>query len=146
MVHQRGARITQLLRRVPWRSLGARAVVVYGSTLRGEREPRDVDLLVLVDRQLSLEEEAHIAEAVEEACGLEADLAVVTPENLDCHLLLIALEQGELVHVDDGEGLLARTIMQCYDFMLSKRKVHYTETLVKTVLGDATRKTRRDNS
>jgi len=131
-----------ILKRVPWKSFRVRAVVLYGSVAKGSKWPRDIDLLVVSDSKLRLEDEVRIAEVVEAGCGLEADTAVITLEDPDCELLLNALEEGVLIYVDDGEGVFSRAIALCYDYLLMKRKVRYTETLIDSVIKGASIKTR----
>lgn len=132
----------EILKHVPWKSFRVRAVVLYGSVAKGSKCPRDIDLLVVSDSKLRLEDEVRMAEIVEARCGLEADIAVITLEDPDCELLLNALEEGVLIYVDDGEGVFSRAIALCYDYLLMKRKVRYTETLIDSVIKGAPIKTR----
>ena len=137
---QRGTRrscIEALAEHVPWRQLGFRAAIVFGSVARGDPSPGDVDVLLIPGEKPSLEAEVKVAELIEKLCGLEADIVTIDPGNPDCGLLYIALQEGKTVYIDDGDGSVTKMIMICYDFMLTKRKLAYTETLVEKVLANA---------
>ena len=130
--------IVERLRRLPWAGLGVELAVVYGSAVWGRR-PRDVDLLVFVGEGVDGEEAAvRVAELVEEAVGLEADVYVVTDESdANCFLLLEAARGVIVYQTPRGRWRLVKAVNVCNDFMISRRRVRYTETLVGRVLGGA---------
>lgn len=129
----------EALRRVEWGRLGVRLAVVFGSILRSPRA-RDVDVLVFVDEGVDEDEAAlRVMEAVENAVGLEADVYVVGDvSSVNCFLLLEALRSGVIVYRDVvGLERLVFAVDMCNDFMISRRKLGYTETLVGRVLRHA---------
>ena len=125
-----------LLRRVDWGVLGARLVILFGSALRSS-SPRDVDLVVFADEGLGDEVGLRVLEEVERVVGREADVYVVADvDDVNCFLLLEALRSGVVVYRDSrGLDMLVRVVGICNDFIMSRRKVRYTETLVGRVLG-----------
>jgi len=76
---------------------------------------------------------------VENAVGLEADVYVVGDvSNVNCFLLLEALRGGVIVYRDVvGLERLVFAVGVCNDFMISRKKLGYTETLVGRVLKHA---------
>jgi len=127
--------VLKLLREISWGELGVRLALVHGSALRSER-PRDVDIVVHTD--LDPEEVAlRVTEAVERAVGVEADVYVFSDVNeVNCFLLLSAVKNGVLLYRDAvGIETLVKAVNLCNDFMISRRKVKYTETLVECVRG-----------
>lgn len=131
--------VVEVLGSVDWRGLGVRLVIVHGSVLRG-RNPRDVDLVVLVGSDVEVDDVVvRIMEVVENSTGIEADVYVIKdPNDVNCFLLWEALRSGVIIYIDavGREGLI-KVINICYDFMLSREKVRYTETLIKQVMGSA---------
>ena len=76
-------------------------------------------------------------EAAEKATGLPVDLYVLDPERPDCTLVSEALRTGVLVYLGDRHTYAddtVRAVNVCYDFELSRRKLRYTETALKTVM------------
>ncbi len=131
--------IVESLKDVDWASLGVNLVIVHGSVL-WSRKPNDVDLIIFVDSGVNADDAAlRVAEVVERRVGLVADVyAVSDPSNANCFLIWEALRHGMIIYQNDaGRGLLVRTINICYDFMLSRIKLNYTETLVDRVVGNA---------
>ncbi len=131
-------RLLDLLKGIDWARLGVLLVIVHGSVVRGALRPRDVDLVVFAEdgeEEIALK----VMEAVEEVLGLEADVYVVTdPGNVNCFLLLEALAHGVIVYQEPrGRIQLVYAVGLCNDFMISRKKVRYTETMVKRVLGNA---------
>ena len=127
------------LKAIDWRSLGARLVLVHGSLLRG-RGFRDIDLVVFVDRGTDADDAAlRVMEAVERATGFEADVYVVNDiDSINCFLLLEALRRGVILYQEaSGRDMLVKSIGICVDFMISRRKLKYTETLVRGILRNA---------
>jgi predicted nucleotidyltransferase len=131
--------VLERLRRIDWGSTGAELVVVHGSVAAGRARPRDVDLIVFAEPGRGDEAALKVMEAVEEAVDLEADVYVVEdPSEANCFLLLEALRRGVIVfQTPRGREKLVRAVNICYDFMLSRRKLNYTDTLVARVLGNA---------
>jgi len=127
------------LRRVDWRGTGAKLVVVHGSLVSGRSRPRDVDLVVFAEPGSGDEVALKVMEAVERVTGLEADVYIVEdPGDANCFLLLEALRRGVIVfQTPEGREKLVRAINICYDFILSRRKLRYTDTLVSRVLEHA---------
>ncbi len=127
------------LKAIDWRGLGARLVLVHGSLLHG-RGFRDIDLVVFVDRDTDADDAAlDIMEAVERATGFEADVYVVNDiSNVNCFLLLEAVRKGVILYQEAiGRDMLVKSIGICVDFMISRRKLKYTETLVRGILRNA---------
>jgi len=128
--------VVELLKRVDWGSLGASLIVIHGSVL-WNRNPHDVDIVAIPRRDIDPEElELRLMEVVEKVVGLEADIYVVTdPLNTNCFLFLEALRRGVIIYQDDyGCEMLVKIVSICYDFMLARKTVGYTETLVKQVM------------
>ena len=133
--------LVEALARIDWRGLGARLVILHGSALR-KQNPRDVDLVVFIDRGPDPDEAAiRVAEAVELATGLEADVYVVDDvDSANCFLLLEAVRTGRIIYRDpDGLTMLVRAVGICNDYMITRRKVGYTEALIRAVLHSDTR-------
>ncbi|ABP50680.1 MULTISPECIES: hypothetical protein [Pyrobaculum] len=128
-------RLVKALGQIKWGELGACLVVLHGSALR-RANPRDVDLFIFVKGD---EEEAALRamEAVEAAAGIEADVYVASDVgNVNCFLLLEALRSGVILYKgSEGVDMLVKAVGICNDFMISRRKVKYTETLVERALG-----------
>lgn len=133
--------LVEALARIDWRGLGTRLVILHGSALR-KQNPRDVDLVVFIDRGPDPDEAAiRVAEAVELATGLEADVYVVDDvDSANCFLLLEAVRTGRIIHSDaDGLTMLVRAVGICNDYMITRRRVGYTEALIGAVLRSDTR-------
>ncbi|MGC8983375.1 MAG: hypothetical protein ACP5KA_06485 [Desulfurococcaceae archaeon] len=131
--------VVGVLKGVDWRGLGVELVVLHGSALRSEA-PRDLDLVAILREGVDEDEVAlRVMELAEELLGLEADLYVVKdPGEANCFLLWEALSHGVIVYQEPaGREKLVRAINMCYDFMLSREKLGYTETLVKRVAKNA---------
>ena len=70
--------------------------------------------------------------------GLEADVYTVTDEaDVNCFLLLEAARGLIIYHTPKGREKLVKAINICNDFMISRRKLRYTETLIDKVLSGA---------
>lgn len=140
--------VVSQLKSIGWRGLGVRLAILHGSALRSDKF-RDVDLIVFADRHVEADDVAlRVMEAVESVVGVEADVYVVNDYNeVDCFLLLEALRNGVIPYQEPlGRDMLVKSTGICVDFMISRRKLKYTETLVKKVLGDAPRQAHRNNS
>ncbi len=99
----------------------------------GGGRPGDVDLVVFVGSDVGVDDVVlRIMEVVEERVGLEADVYLISdPSRANCFLVWEALRHGRIIYQDGiGRELLVRAINVCYDFMLSRIKLNYTETLV----------------
>ena len=128
--------VVELLKRVDWGSLGASLIVIHGSVL-WNRNPHDVDIVAIPRRDVDPEELGlRLMEVVEKVVGLEADIYVITdPLDTNCFLFLEALRRGVIIYQDDyGCEMLVKIASICYDFMLARKTVGYTETLVKQVM------------
>lgn len=119
----------------------------YGSILRSTR-PRDVDLVVFLRPDVDVDEAVlRIMEAVEAVTGLEADVYPVVDEaEADCFLTLEASKGVILYQTPRGRERLVEAINICNDFMISRRKLRYTERLVERVLKGAHREAAGDDS
>ncbi|MDK6028928.1 hypothetical protein QPL79_06090 [Ignisphaera sp. 4213-co] len=132
--------VVDTLRSVDWIGLGVELLILHGSVLRSET-PRDIDLVAIVSDNVDEDDVAlRIMEFVESRFGLEADVYIVKdPGDANCFLLWEALRNGVIVYQKSvGREKLVKAINICYDFMLSREKLGYTETLVKRVMRDAT--------
>ncbi|MEM1610030.1 MAG: hypothetical protein QXQ57_00105 [Sulfolobales archaeon] len=131
--------IMEVFKNICWEALGVQLLIIYGSVLRSNM-PRDLDLLAIIS---DVEDEDNVAlrimEFVENRLELEADIYIVRdPGDVNCFLLWEALRHGVIVYQSPaGRDKLVRAINICYDFMLSREKLGYTETLVKRVIRDA---------
>lgn len=129
----------EVFKNICWEALGVQLLIIYGSVLRSNM-PRDLDLLAIIS---DVEDEDNVAlrimEFVENRLELEADIYIVRdPGDVNCFLLWEALRHGVIVYQSPaGRDKLVRAINICYDFMLSREKLGYTETLVKRVIRDA---------
>ncbi|GAB6946232.1 hypothetical protein JCM16161A_03620 [Vulcanisaeta sp. JCM 16161] len=131
--------IAEVLKDIDWAGLGINLVIIHGSAL-WSRKPNDVDLVVFVSSNAGIDDAVlRIMEIVERRVGLEADVYPVSdPSSANCFLVWEALRHGRIIYQDEvGRELLVRTINVCYDFMLSRIKLNYTETLVNRVVGGA---------
>jgi predicted nucleotidyltransferase len=131
--------IIDLLKSIRWEELGVQLVVVHGSVLRSDK-PRDIDLVAVVgggedDDNIAL----RVMDFIEKRLGLETDIYIIRdPGDVNCFLLWEALRHGVIVYQSPaGREKLVRAINICYDFMLSREKLGYTETLVKRVIRNA---------
>ncbi len=115
---------------------------MYGSLARGKPSPDDIDLYVIVEpTQDVLEAVADIAEAVEKATGMKPDIHVVSSlDDVDCFLALEAAAERVVFATLEGRAELVKIISFCNDFMLSRKKVRYVETLLQRVRRNNTRK------
>lgn len=131
--------IMEVFKNICWEDLGVQLLILHGSVLRSNM-PRDLDLLAIID---DVKDEDNVAlrimEFVENRLGLEADIYIVRdPGDVNCFLLWEALRHGVILYQSPaGRDKLVRAINICYDFMLSREKLGYTETLVKQVIKDA---------
>ena len=141
------AKVLAALRQLPWGELGAELVLLHGSVLRSTR-PRDIDLVVFLRPGVDVDEAAlRIMEAVEAATGLEADVYPVIDEaEADCFLILEAAKGVIVYQTLRGRERLVKAINICNDFMLSRRKLRYTERLVERVLRGAAGEAARNDS
>lgn len=124
--------IVETLKGINWAGLGVNLVIIHGSALWRGR-PGDVDLVVFVGSDVGVDDVVlRIMEVVEERVGLEADVYLISdPSRANCFLVWEALRHGRIIYQDGiGRELLVRAINVCYDFMLSRIKLNYTETLV----------------
>jgi len=131
--------VVDLLRSIRWEDLGVQLLIVHGSALRSDK-PRDIDLVAVIDRDMDEDSVAlRVMEFVENRLGLETDIYIIRdPGDVDCFLLWEALRHGVIVYQSPaGREKLVRAINICYDFMLSREKLGYTETLVKRVIRNA---------
>ncbi len=131
--------VMDLLRSVHWGDLGVQLLIVHGSFLRSDK-PRDIDLVAVVGEGEDEDSAAlRIMEFIENKLGLETDIYIIRdPGNVNCFLLWEALRHGVIVYQSPaGREKLIRAINICYDFMLSREKLGYTETLVKRVIKNA---------
>ncbi|WP_252901232.1 hypothetical protein [Vulcanisaeta sp. JCM 14467] len=131
--------VVEKLRGVDWAGLGVDLVIVHGSVL-WSRRPNDVDLVVFISGDTNVDDAVlRIASIVEGRVGLTADIyAVSDPSKANCFLIWEALKHGRIIYQNEtGRELLVRTIDVCYDFMLSRIKLNYTETLVDRVMRSA---------
>ncbi len=128
--------VVDRLKMLDWHELGVSLALIHGSVLWSSR-PRDVDLVVFVRRGFDEDDVAiKVMEAVEITTGLEADVYVISDAaSANCFLLLEALRRGVIVYQEpDGRSMLVKAINICNDFMLSRLKLKYTETLLERVL------------
>jgi len=127
--------VVERLRGVDWGRYPVHVAVVHGSALR-INNPRDIDVLIVPSRPMSIDEEAELMKEIETATGIEADLQIINAEDPDCVLLQRALETGRILYLSGSEGAwaLAKLISLCYDYELMKRKLRYTETVLESAL------------
>ncbi len=144
----RGVDVLNALKSIDWRLVGASLVLVHGSALQ-RSNPRDVDLIVVPSEGIDPEDLAmKVMEIVENVLGLEADVYVLTdPSDANCFLVLEAFGKGIVLHQDPyGREVWVKAVNICNDFMLSRRSVRYTETLIEKVMSSAPRKASRRHS
>ena len=101
--------------------------------------PRDLDLVAVISDDFDENDVAiRVMEFVENKFGLVADVYIIKdPGDINCFLLWEALRHGVIVYQNPaGREKLVRAINICYDFMLSREKLRYTETLVNRVMKD----------
>jgi hypothetical protein len=135
--------VVDLFRSIRWEDLGVQLLIVYGSVLRSDK-PRDIDLVAVVgggeDGDMDEDSVAlRLMDFIEKRLGLETDIYIIKdPGDVNCFLLWEALRHGVIVYQSPAGGeKLVRAINICYDFMLSREKLGYTETLVKRVIRNA---------
>ena len=123
--------LLEKLRAAQWGRTGARLVLLHGSALRREH-PRDVDIVAYTDKDVE-EVMLNIMEAVEDAAGLPADVYVFNNfEDLNCTLVLMAAGNGVVLYADEaGRWAFVKALGICNDYLLTREKVKYTETLVE---------------
>ena len=128
----------EALQRLGWESLGVAYAIAFGSAVRDTAAARDLDLLVRFrPGRGGLDDEVAVMEAAEKATGLPVDLYVLDPERPDCTLVSEALRTGILVYLGDRHTYAddtVRVVNVCYDSELSKRKLRYTETVLRAVI------------
>jgi hypothetical protein len=132
-----------LFRSIHWEDLGVQLLIVHGSVLRSDK-PRDIDLVAVVDRgeDGDMDEDSvalRLMDFIEKRLKIETDIYIIKdPGDVNCFLLWEALRHGVIVYQSPaGREKLVRAINICYDFMLSREKLGYTETLVKRVIRNA---------
>ncbi len=131
--------VIDFLRSIHWGDLGVQLLIVHGSVLRSNK-PRDIDLVAIVGEDEDGDSVAlRIMEFIENRLGLDTDIYIIRdPGDINCFLLWEALRHGVIVYQSPaGREKLVRAIDICYDFMLSREKLGYTETLVKRVIRNA---------
>ena len=129
------------LREINWQSLGIHLLILHGSALRKNR-PRDIDLIIIADPVVDEEDLAiKVMEEVERRTMIEADIYFIKdPNEVNCFLLQEALRNSVIIYQNEiGRKTLITSINICYDFMLSREKLRYTENLVESVLRNAPR-------
>jgi len=125
--------VEKIFEGVDWAGLGIHLAIIHGSFLRDER-PRDVDMILVIDKTYDEDETViKIMRIVEERTGLEADIYIIQdPAEANCFLIWEALRNGIILYQDPvGREVLVKTINICYDFMLSREKLRYTETMIE---------------
>ena len=128
----------EVLRSVDWSEFGVELLILHGSVLRSDA-PRDLDLVAVISDGFDENDVAiRVMEFVENKFGLVADVYIIKdPGDINCFLLWEALRHGVIVYQNPaGREKLVRAINICYDFMLSREKLGYTETLVNRVMKD----------
>lgn len=127
--------VVEILSSVDWKKLGVLLAVVHGSSLYSSH-PKDLDLVIIVGEKFSEDDEIQVMAEIERVTGIETDIYVVKdPVKANCFLLLEALRKGFIVHqTPEGREVLIKAVNVCNDFMISRRKLGYTKTLVERVL------------
>jgi len=122
--------VLEALRSLPWRSLGARWVVLFGSLAR-RGTGRDVDLLAAPRRGVGPDWRLHIAEEAGEAIGCWGCVDVVEAgSDTPCTIILDAWRHGIVIFEEDqGEArswLLVR-VKICGDYRLAAQRLGLRE-------------------
>ena len=127
--------IVEKLRKVDWRALGVRYVVLFGSATRSSA-PRDVDLAVLFDGEPDLGRIGEVVGAAAGALGSAEVDVVVLNWDVPCVLVEEIFTKGVPVFaVDHGQYIddALRRLKLCWDFEESYRKLRLFETALNAI-------------
>ena len=129
--------ILAALRRVKWRQLGVRWVVLFGSLAR-KGVGRDVDLLVMPAENGGVRWRLKVAAVVGEAAGVDwskVDVVEASPHT-PCPIIYDAWRWGVIVYEDvrglAREWLLTRVIV-CGDYMVAAERLGVVRAAVEAV-------------